>query len=208
MAGDLYVHLFSGLHVITDSMGPERIFTTGGLRYWKDGRDVPDIQIGVFDYPETAAHPAFNVQLRCNFVDGSGGSSGLRFIGSEGMMDVGWNAITVHRNPLPDQPGYGGWDTFGTFTAAMQQEYEAWYKKQYGEQKRPERTEPVEYRSPQGSNDHLDHWATFISAMREGTPIVEDAAFGLRAAGPSLAANMSYFKGEPISWDPVAMKVR
>ncbi len=208
MAGDLYVHLFSGLHTVTSSLGPERIFTTGGLRYWDDGRDVPDLQVGVFDYPETDAHPAFNVQLRCNFVDGGGGSSGLRLVGTDAMMDIGWNSLTVYRNPLDKQPGYGGWDTFGTFTEEMQKEYEAWYRETYGERRRPEKLEPIEFRLPQGSSDHVDHWTTFISAMREGTPIVEDAAFGLRAAGPSLAANLSYFQQAPVEWDPVGMRVR
>ena len=30
-------------------IGPKRIYATGGLRYWKDGRDVPDVMIGVID---------------------------------------------------------------------------------------------------------------------------------------------------------------
>ena len=50
-------------------MGPTRIMSTGGLRYWKDGSDVPDIMLGMFDYPQTEKHPAFNLSLRVNFVD-------------------------------------------------------------------------------------------------------------------------------------------
>ena len=34
VAGDLFVHLLSGLHVATGSIGPTRVFATGGLRYW------------------------------------------------------------------------------------------------------------------------------------------------------------------------------
>ena len=40
VAGDLFVHLLTGLHTVTGSLGPNRIYATGGTRYWKD-RDVP-----------------------------------------------------------------------------------------------------------------------------------------------------------------------
>jgi hypothetical protein len=82
IAGDLFVHLFSGLHTITSSNGPNRIYATGGLRYWKDGRDVPDIITGLCDYPATSKHPAFTLQLRENFEDGSRSGERLRLIGT------------------------------------------------------------------------------------------------------------------------------
>ncbi|MCI0422602.1 MAG: Gfo/Idh/MocA family oxidoreductase, partial [Acidobacteria bacterium] len=43
VAGDLFVHLFSGAHFITSSRGPTRAVAMGGIRYWKDGRDQPDV---------------------------------------------------------------------------------------------------------------------------------------------------------------------
>ena len=49
---------------------------TGGLRFWKDGRDVPDVMLGLFDYRE-----GFNLSLRVNFVDGGEESEGLIFTG-------------------------------------------------------------------------------------------------------------------------------
>ena len=33
-------------------------------------RDVPDVMLAALDYPEAAAHPAFNVLLRVNFKSG------------------------------------------------------------------------------------------------------------------------------------------
>ncbi len=44
--------------------------------------------------------------------------------------------------------------------------------------------------------------------MRNGKPVVEDATFGLRAAGPALAVNESYFKKKLITWDPDKMKIK
>jgi predicted dehydrogenase len=76
IAGDLFVHLFSGLHVVLSSKGPNRVYATGGLRFWKDGRDVPDVITGLYDYPATDKHPAFTLQMRVNFVDGSHSEQG------------------------------------------------------------------------------------------------------------------------------------
>src|SRR3954449_6319919 len=66
VAGDLFVHLLSGLHLITGSKGPTKIYSIGGLTYWKDGRNVPDVMTSVLQYPETKEHPAFQVTLRVN----------------------------------------------------------------------------------------------------------------------------------------------
>ncbi len=46
----------------------------------------------------------------------------------------------------------------------------------------------------------------FFASIRSGAPMVEDAAFGLRAAGPAVVSNFSFFENPPYAWDPVAMK--
>ena len=97
VAGDLFVHLLTGLHTVTNSLGPTRIFATGEIRHWKD-RDVPDVMLAILDYPDSDAHPAFNVLLRVNFKSGLPGESfGVKFIGSEGVMTAdlracGWTS--------------------------------------------------------------------------------------------------------------------
>ena len=63
MSGDLFVHLFSSLHFITSSLGPTKISAMGCLRFWKDGREVPDVLLGMFDYPNTDKHPGFNLSF-------------------------------------------------------------------------------------------------------------------------------------------------
>ncbi|RYE12127.1 MAG: Gfo/Idh/MocA family oxidoreductase, partial [Sphingobacteriales bacterium] len=102
MAGDLFVHLFSSLHFITGSYGPNKIYASGGLRFWNDGREVPDVLLGTFDYAKAVAHPAFNLSLRCNFVDGTSGTTYLKLVGSEGSMDVTWDTVTLKRNRAID----------------------------------------------------------------------------------------------------------
>ena len=43
---------------------------------------MPDVMVGLYDYPESSSHPAFNLILRVNFVDGGAENSGFRFIGT------------------------------------------------------------------------------------------------------------------------------
>ena len=203
--GDLFVHLFSGMHFVTKSLGPNRIYATGGLRYWKDGRDVPDVVIGSYDYPQTANHGAFNLQMRVNLIDGSGGSSKIRFVGSEGVLTLGGNSVKVQKKVLASAPGYGGWDSYATFPEATQKEYEAWYAKEYPVQRAKIQPGDVEFRAPEGYSDHLDHHTIFFDAVRNGTPVVEDAAFGLRAGGPAVATNVSYFEKRAVHWNPQTM---
>jgi predicted dehydrogenase len=208
VAGDLFVHLLSGVHFVTDSYGPEKIFSTGQLSYWKDGRDVPDLMLSIMDYPATAQHPAFQLGLRVNFVSGLGDKGLTRFIGSEGAIDFSGNGFVVRHHKMPKAPGYGGWDSFETYPAAMQQEIVSRYDQQYAKEDRTVvQPTDITYRAPDGYSDSIDHFINFFEAMRSNKPIVEDATFGFRAAAPCLACNESYFKKKVINWDAERMKV-
>ncbi|NNK63428.1 MAG: Gfo/Idh/MocA family oxidoreductase [Gemmatimonadetes bacterium] len=196
VSGDLFVHLFSSLHFVTSSIGPETIMAQGGLRYWKDGREVPDVLLGMFDYPATEAHPPFNLSLRVNFVDGTSGTTFLRLVGNEGAMDVTWTEVVLRRNK-----------SVGAMDAFLQE------KTADGADAAPARKEmlpPAEsvYMAEDGYlGAHHDHFAHFFEGVRNGTPVAEDATFGLRAAAPALACNDSYFDRRIVSWDPDAMEV-
>jgi predicted dehydrogenase len=207
VAGDLFVHLFSALHTVTSSVGPDRILATGGLRYWKDGRDVPDVIMGMYDYPAAKKHNAFNLQMRVNFVDGSENGEGLRLIGTDGFIDFGWEHVKVVPHKLTKEPGYGGWDSFDTFSESQQKEYEKWYKAKYPPTKPSVIDSGIEFRSPKDYNANLDHHLNFYKGIREKAPIKEDALFGMQAAGPALATNKSYFEKRIINWDPVNAKL-
>ncbi|MCU0375827.1 MAG: Gfo/Idh/MocA family oxidoreductase [Chitinophagaceae bacterium] len=196
MSGDLFVHLFSSLHFITSSMGPNKIAAMGGLRYWKDGRDVPDVLLGMFDYPEAKAHPAFNLSLRCNFVDGTSGTTYLKLVGSKGSMDVKWEEVVVRLN--------SGTETTDPFLAAKAGENTG------DSEKRAKILPPKEtiYRAENNwKGAHYDHFGNLFRAIRQGGTVVEDPVFGFRACAPALLCNDSYFAGKFINWDPVNMRV-
>ena len=195
MAGDLFVHLFSSLHFITDSLGPNKIAAMGGLRYWKDGREVPDVLLGMFDYPDTKEHPAFNLSLRCNFVDGTSGTTYLKLVGSKGSMDVEWDRVTLKRNTggASDDP----------FLAAKAKEEGTIQS----DRKTMEPPLTTVYNAQNGYRGaHYDHFANFFHAIRYNGTVAQDPLFGFRAAAPALLCNESYEKNAFIDWDPINMK--
>jgi predicted dehydrogenase len=208
VAGDLFVHLLSGIHLLTDSIGPDTIFASGQLCYWKDGRDVPDIMTAIMHYPETKEHPEFQLMLRVNFVSGQGEKGITRFIGSEGVMEMLDNGFQVNHSIMSKAPGIGGWDAFDTYPGAMQEELLKEYNMKYSaeEQKRPVKP-PVNYTAPEGYDEHLEHFRNFFDGVRDNKPLVEGPEFAFRAAAPTLACNDSYFQKKIINWDPLNMKV-
>jgi predicted dehydrogenase len=211
VAGDLYVHLFTGIHHATGSVGPKKVAAMGGLRYWKDGRDVYDIIMGLFDYPETTSHPAFTMALQSNFEDGGGDAAFFRFVGSEGVISVSWTELNLTKVGIQkagaDQV-LKGYNSVRTFSEAQQKAFaEKWLAEHPQSSERSEPAEPEKYVVPRGYDERVDHFANFFRSIREKTPVYEDATFGMRAAGPALLANTSYRENRLIEWDPAGMKV-
>ena len=210
VAGDLFVHLLTGINFLTDSLGPDKIFSIGGTYYWKDGRNVPDVMSAVIEYPQTANHPAFQATLRVNFISGEGDRTSTKVIGSEGVIDLfgEGDGFTIHKHKATVAPGIGGWDSLYTYPEAMQKTLLDNYNKKYSADDQKEQTfTPIIYSAPQGYNASNDHFANFMDSIRNGTPVIEDAKFGFRAAAPALSCNESYFQNKVIYWDAEKMKV-
>jgi predicted dehydrogenase len=200
VSGDLFVHLFSSLHFVTGSIGPEKIMATGGLRYWKDGREVPDIMLGMFDYPETKIHPAFNLSLRVNFVDGTGGTNYLRMVGSEGSMTVEWDKVTLYKNRSAVDANDPLLQTKNNNPAGKEYVYE---------RKSMLPPDKLEYTAEEGyKGAHFDHHYNWATAIRQQKDVTENSLFGYRAAAPALLCNDSYFQNKIMQWDPEKLQVK
>ncbi len=200
VAGDLFVHLLTGLHFSTQVDGPSKVYSTGRLRYWQDGRDVPDVMLALLDYPE------FTFALRVNLKSGGTVEDfGFRFVGTEGVITTTMAGLTLTRVPPETEPGF----TVGTFSRGMQQKFIDEYRKRYpvtrptADAMRPDLTQ--KFIPPRSHNAHLEHHRNFYEAVRSRKPFLEDAVFGLRAAGPALLTNTSMWEDRVCRWDPGTM---
>jgi predicted dehydrogenase len=206
VAGDLFVHLLSGLHLVTGSIGPDRVIATGGLRHWNDGRDVPDVMLAMIDYAKQTTHPDFTLSLRVNLKSGVPEERfGFRFLGTDGVITTSMSSLVMEKAPPEGEPGY----SIGTFPKAVQEEFLRQYREKYPPQKKQTKMiEPEKFSPPKGYDAHREHHRVFYEAVRSRKKSVEDAVFGFRAAGPALLANTSFFEKRMCYWDPAGMAVK
>jgi predicted dehydrogenase len=196
IAGDLFVHVLASLHYITDAVGPEKVYTTGGIRHYTDGyRDTPDVMLGYFDYPDRHNNAgAFTVQLGANYVDGVSkkwGSMNFRIVGSEGALDVEWDKVT-----------------FTSLKDIDLNEMKKLHEIGQGIDM-PEKISPKEvvFKAADGyKGGHYDHFLNFFTGIRNKTALTADVMFGVRSAIPALLCYESYLSGKAIRWNPEKIK--
>ncbi len=200
LAGDLFVHLISGIHFITSTNTvAQRAQSTGGLFHWKDGRDFPDLLETFYDYPN------FRVVLRCNLNNEAGGL--LAFYGTKGTMLI--KDSTVSYKPQDTRPQPEGYSIYG-WPARLRDEY---LKKWRDENPPPA---PLDFRvneevetftTPPGYDAVADHQTNFFNAVRTRKPVVENEVFGNNAAIGCHMANYAYFSKAVAMWDQGAKKI-
>lgn len=200
LAGDLFVHLISGIHFITGTnMIAQRAQSTGGLFRWKDGRDFPDLIETFYDYAN------FRMVLRCNLNNDAGGL--LAFYGTKGTMTVKDSTVTF--KPQDTRPQPEGYSIYG-WPAKWREEY---LKKWREENPLPV---PLDFRAekdvetfatPPGYDPVPDHQAHFFNAVRSRKPVVENEVFGNNAAIGCHLANFAYFSKAVALWDPNSKKI-
>jgi predicted dehydrogenase len=200
LAGDLFVHLLSGIHFISGTNeAAQRAQSSGGLFRWKDGRDFPDLIETLYDYPK------FRVVLRCN-LNNAGGEP-IKFHGTKGTMEIIGQTLTFipqDITPKPEEYSMKGWPI------RLRKEYLAQWNAEHA-QPGPLDYQPVEaetFSAPQGYSDVSAHQANFFSAVRTRKHVVEDEVFGNNAAIGCHLANYSYFKDTSATWDGKAKTIR
>jgi predicted dehydrogenase len=192
VAGDLLVHLVSGMIFMADlNRPPSMVTSVGAIRRWKDGRNTPDVHAVLFQYGDLP------VSMRLNL--GTQVPEMYRFHGSKGFMDVTGNTLSI-----TPQSGKDGGPSYyaSSFPRAMREAYQAqWRKENAPPPGNPgEMTEIVSFRGP-NYDSLISHLWNFFEAVRNRTPVVEDAVFGHHAALACHMANESYYRKAAVTWD-------
>ncbi len=198
VAGDLLVHLVSGmLFMLGRNEPPAQAMAMGGIRRWKDGRNMPDVHLALFNYSELP------VCMRLNL--GTEMPETYRFHGSKGLLEV--TEFSLSFSPQSGKDTAPSYYT-GSYPRAMREAYEAqWHKDNDPPLGHEPTSESISFRMPD-YDDQRPHLQNFFDAVRTRKPVVEDAVFGHNAALACHMANESYFRKAAVSWDEASHTIK
>ncbi|NUO64859.1 MAG: Gfo/Idh/MocA family oxidoreductase [Gemmatimonadaceae bacterium] len=191
VAGDLLVHLISGMMAMLDiNEAPRQAFAVGGIRHWKDGRNMPDVHATNYYYGDLPVYMRLNLATEMPET--------YRIQGSKGILEVRGDGLTfTPQSGNDDYPSYYAY----SFPKAMRDAYFAkWHAENDARVAKEATSETITFHG-RDYDDVEPHLANFFNAVRSRKPVVEDVVFGHHAALACHMANESYFRKNVVTWD-------
>jgi predicted dehydrogenase len=199
VAGDLLVHLISGMmFMLGINEPPRQASAAGGIRHWKDGRNMPDVHSTVYYYGELPVYMRLNLATEMPET--------YRIQGSKGLLEVSGSSVTF--SPQTGKDSYPSYYT-GSFPRAMREEYlKKWHEENDARLAGEAMAETSQtFRGPD-FDDITPHLLNFFNAVRSRQPVVEDVVFGHNAALACHMANESYFRKTSVRWDDASKSIK
>jgi predicted dehydrogenase len=198
VAGDLLVHLISGMLVMLDINEPPRqAFAVGGIRHFNDGRNMPDVIATNYYYRDIPVYMRLNLASEMPET--------YRFQGSKGILEVHQGGLTFTPQTGQDSsPSYYAY----SFPKALRDAYFAkWHAENDARVAKEATSESITFRG-HDYDDIEPHLANYFNAVRSRKPVVEDAVFGHHAALACHMANESYFRKNVVTWDEATQTIK
>jgi predicted dehydrogenase len=193
LLGDLFSHEWDGVDLVMGGLGmPATAVASGGVYFWKEKREVPDVLQVVYEYPQKDLTLVYNATQASSFPRGQ------LYMGSEATMDLsrGVQVYPDRESPRyqekiksgeiqPDRPliSSGGaaapTESFLSSTTASGESVDVTYL-------------------------HLKNW---VQSMRSNQPAACNEDVGWREAITTHMAVLSYKWGCRVRWDSQKQKV-
>lgn len=200
LSGDLFSHEYDAVNQIMKCGIPKSATASGGIYFFDDGRDVPDVFQVSMEYPDRDLTLLYSATLA------NGRNRGKVFMGHDATMEVGDNLriyvdaestryasmleqeiVDTQRPMLQYRPGFKGVDAVTTAT----EEYFA------------SRGLLYTYRGGRRVSTHWLHIGEWLRCIREGGEPSCNIERGLEEAITCHMATKSYLLGRKVEWDPV-----
>jgi predicted dehydrogenase len=204
MIGQLFTHEFDAVNQLLRIGIPKSAVSSGGIYYWKDNREIPDVLHCVFEYPERDLTLIYSANLA------SSRDRGRVFMGHDGSMELGESLSikadydsTRYKKPIEDgsidasvpmlsiNPGSGKIDAV---TSATEKYYAA----------RGLTTTNINGRAVDVTHLHLKEW---INCIRNGGTPSANIERAFEEGVACLMAHKSYIEKRRVEWDPIKRKI-
>ena len=204
LSGDLLSHEYDAVNQILELGIPKSVMASGGIYFFQDGRDVPDVFQAVYEYPDRDLTLIYSATLA------NGRNRGKIFMGHDASMEVGssltvtadWestrykekimnNIINTSLPLFTYQPGLKGIDTVTSATERYFATRGLMYTMRGG---RPVNTTHL----------HIKEW---LDCIRNGGQTSCNIDRGFEEAITCHMATISYQEGRKVEWDPVNKKI-
>ena len=204
LSGDLLSHEYDAVNQILDLGIPHSATASGGIYFFKDGRDVPDVWQAVLEYPDRDLTLVYSATLA------NGYERGIRMMGHDATMDVGERLkvtpdaastryaemleeglLGTDRPMLTYQSGFTGVDAVTTAT----EEYFA------------SRGLLFTYRGGKRVSTYYLHLREWLNCIRYGGTPSCNIDRGIEEAIACHMATKSYLEGRRVYWDPAQRRI-
>jgi predicted dehydrogenase len=204
LIGQLFTHEFDAVNQLLRMGIPKSVVSSGGIYYWKDNRDMPDVLNCAFEYPDKGMTLLYSATL------GNSRSRGRVFMGHDASMEIG-NAISITADgestryakqiesglidpsvPMVSfNPNKG---TIDAVTSATEKYYAS----------RGLTTTVINGVNVDVTYLHIKNW---IDCIRNGKTPTTDIEKAFEEGVACLMAQISYVEKRRTEWDPVNRKI-
>lgn len=204
LAGDLLSHEYDAVNQILDLGIPRSATASGGIYFFKDGREVPDVFQVVYEYPERELTLVYSATL------GNGRARGKVLMGHDASMEVGNNVrvlvdsgstrykdwlkqevVDTEHPMLSYRPGYKGVDAVTSATEEYFASRGLLFTYQGG-------------RRVSTLHLHVKEW---LDCIRHGGTPSCGIERGVEEAITCHMATESYRRGRKVEWDSLRSRI-
>lgn len=204
LIGQLFTHEYDSVNQLLRIGIPKSAVSSGGIYYWKDNRDMPDLLHCVFEYPDRDLTLLYSATLSSSL------SRGRVFMGHDASMELG-NSISItadgNSTRYKKQIESGLIDTSGPMISlnpnsgkidAVTTATEKYYAS------RGLTTTTINGRIVDITYLHIKEW---IDCIRSGATPSANIERAFEEGVTCLMAHLSYVEKRRVEWDPVNRRI-
>lgn len=204
MIGQLFTHEYDAVNQLLHLGIPRSVTSSGGIYYWKDSREIPDVLHCVFEYPARELTLLYSGDLA------SSRNRGRIFFGNEASLELGSNAIvTADQHSVryaqsirsgvidPSSPMMSFNPNAGQIDAVTSAS-EKYYAM------RGLTTTSINGRQVDVTHLHMREW---IQCIRNGGTPSADIEMAFQEGITCIMAHRSYLEKRPVFWDEVSRRI-